>query len=292
MNQKQETVISKIWRVIAPLVTYYFVQMLVTVGVSAVFAIRAVSELDLQAMSDMQTVYDALMGTVFSHLLDISFWCTVISGVLAFPILVWFHNRDKKRPAFISAAVDTAHPLGHYFYPLFIMMGGVAAFAKCCMLVLGGYYRGGADIESSFTFSQSLPVLLVGLGVISPIVEELIFRVVMYDRIKEYLKKPLWAGLISCAVYGFLHQEMTEMAYAFCFGALFAYAYEKTHDWKIPVIAHIAASVVEILFAGTDLFYFIFTSREVLYGSTGAACVLVVVMIYQFEMRLAKVSAE
>lgn len=282
-QMKRESFFSKVWRVLSPLAAYYLLQIVVMIGVSTVFAMKYVSQVDLDG-TNLDRVYQSLMQSVFNSIWDISFWCTILSAVMAVPVLVLYRKRDRKRAVMLgrNARYSSA---GAAAFVIFPVLASAAALAGNNMMLLNGLLRG---VDSGLA-GQPILVALVGIGVVSPLAEELIFRVVMYDRVREYVR-PLFAGIIVSALYAFLQTDPVQMVYVFLLSALFAYAYEKTHQWIIPVLMHVCANIMDILLTETQVFRFMFRSRTYLIGVTLTACMLVVVLVYLAEQRIRTVA--
>ncbi len=283
---RQESVFTKVWRVLTPLATYYILQIIAMIGVSAAFAMRFVSQIDLNG-TNIDSVYASLMESVFNSILDISFWCTVFSAVAVIPFLLMFRKKDRKRAAMQGRSVRYTKA-GSIAYAIFPLLACAASLAGNNLMLMSGFFQGtqsAAVVSGEIVYSQSLLATIIGVGVIAPAAEEMIFRVVMYDRVREYMR-PLYAGLITSALYASLHMGLVQMIYGFLLGAMFAYGYEKTHDWKIPVAMHICLNIMDILVTDTSLFRFMYASRSVMIGITLAACAAVVGLMYLAEMKI------
>ena len=280
---RQESVFAKVWRVLTPLAVYYILQIIAMIGVSAAFAMKFVSEVNLDG-SNIESVYASLMEAIFNSVLDISFWCTVFSAVAVIPFLVMFRKGDRRRAATQGKSIRYTKA-GAVSYGIFIPLACAAALAANHIMVMSGMFRQVQGAAADMEYSQSLAMTVIGVGVIAPAAEELIFRVVMYDRVREYMR-PLYAGLITSAIYASLHTGLVQVIYGFLMGALFSYAYEKTHDWKIPVVMHIFLNFADILLTDTALFRFLYSSRSLLTGVTAGACLVIVGLVYLAEIKI------
>lgn len=101
-----------------------------------------------------------------------------------------------------------------------------------------------------------IPILqgLILFGLVSPLTEELLFRGLIYNRIKRFFRVN-WSILISALLFGFYHGNLVQALYGMILGAMIAYAYEMTGSLKIPVFVHSAANcVVFLLTYDKDIF--------------------------------------
>lgn len=280
---KQESFFSKVWRVFTPLAAYYVLQIIATIGVCTVFAMKFVGQADLTSAS-LDSIYQSMMRSVLNSILDISFWCTVFSAAAVIPILLLFRKKDQRRADQMGKRTYYTRP-GPEAYLIFLALACAASLAGNNMMMLSGLLRGMESLTDVAVLSQSVVMILFGMGILSPVAEEMIFRVVMYDRVREYMR-PLYAGILTSLLYASLHAGPVQMVYAFLMGSLFSYAYEKTHCWAVPVLMHVGANMMEILLTETDLFRFMFASRIQLIGTTLIGCVAVVVMVYLSELKI------
>ncbi len=88
--------------------------------------------------------------------------------------------------------------------------------------------------------------VLVGLilyGVVSPFVEEVIFRGFLYGRMRVYMPK-VWAVLISSMLFGVYHGNMVQGVYGFLMGLLFTMVYDRYKNFYLAVIMHAIANLV------------------------------------------------
>lgn len=79
-------------------------------------------------------------------------------------------------------------------------------------------------------------------GVISPLVEEVVFRGLVYNRMKKYYNTVL-AAVVSALLFGAFHGNLVQAFYGTCMGVLLAYSYERFNEFKIPCLFHAAANI-------------------------------------------------
>ncbi len=110
---------------------------------------------------------------------------------------------------------------------------------------------------------ETTPLGLFICGVIvSPIIEELLFRKILLDKIKMYGDKV--AILVSAVAFGLYHGNLSQVFYATALGAIFAYVTLKTNRIQYAIILHIfingmsAVIMPTILGDGTDFIRILF----------------------------------
>ncbi len=109
------------------------------------------------------------------------------------------------------------------------------------------------DLSSGLTDMMStgnLGIVFLFTVVIGPIMEELVFRKVLIDRIIVFGDRT--AILVSGLIFGLVHGNLYQFFYAFFLGCLFAYIYIRTGRVRLTISFHM---VVNFLggFVGTVL---------------------------------------
>ena len=95
-------------------------------------------------------------------------------------------------------------------------------------------------------YSDKLWLQILVVGIAAPVAEELLFRGILYRRMRTWLSvgpSALAALLIFAAVHGNLLQAL----YAFILGALLIWAYEQFAKLTVPIILHVSANLISIL---------------------------------------------
>lgn len=79
-------------------------------------------------------------------------------------------------------------------------------------------------------------------GILSPIVEEILFRGIMLDKLRFYGDK---IAIITTAIaFGLFHQNFSQFFYAIGLGLIFAYVTIKTGTIKYSIILHIMVNMM------------------------------------------------
>ena len=87
---------------------------------------------------------------------------------------------------------------------------------------------------------------LLGSCLVIPIAEELLFRGVVYKRLRM-LFGIAPAVCLSAVLFGILHVNLVQLLYAAIFGLLLAFLVEKTGKLSCAIIGHITANVVAVV---------------------------------------------
>lgn len=93
-------------------------------------------------------------------------------------------------------------------------------------------------IVQAVSLEQGSPVWMIFLVVVlGPIAEEVLFRGVIYGKLREGFTVTQ-AALISGVIFGMYHKNLVQGIYASLFGMLLAYLFEKTQSLWGAVITH------------------------------------------------------
>lgn len=91
----------------------------------------------------------------------------------------------------------------------------------------------------------SIPMAIMTTGIIGPIYEEILFRYLLYNRLKNIYqyKKAL---LITTTIFALTHLNPIKILYAFILGLTFNYIYEKENNILAPILIHTSANIMSI----------------------------------------------
>lgn len=96
-------------------------------------------------------------------------------------------------------------------------------------------------------FHQS-PIYFLDIVFATPIVEELIFRKVLFGNLIDYFN-PWIAAIISSFLFGTAHHDGHFLTY-FVMGCLFEFIYYVSHDIRASIIAHAGLNLTILIVTG------------------------------------------
>ena len=168
-----------------------------------------------------------------------------LAALVTIPIMLILFHKDRvkeKKSGFIPNKKASIWKYGYVFLMMIALTIGVNN-----LLQISGMMGASEEYEQTMSalYAASLPMQLLCLGILVPMCEELVFRGLMFRRIRQR-GTFLQAALYTSAVFGFLHINMVQMIYGFCLGIVFCYLYEKYGSVKAPVFAHMTANVFAV----------------------------------------------
>lgn len=135
---------------------------------------------------------------------------------------------------------------------------------------------------SQALYSDSLWLQILAVGIVAPIAEELLFRGILYRRMRTWLNV-LPASIIALVIFAAVHGNLLQALYAFLLGTLLIWAYEHFANLIAPILLHISANLISILASQSNLF------GSFLQKYTAIACIVgifgtVIGIVYMMKM--------
>ncbi len=118
----------------------------------------------------------------------------------------------------------------------------MASFASAFVSTVGSFVapdlfsQGGSSADFSANNPFELVVVFLSLCILTPFVEEFIFRGVIYGSLRKFGLS--FAVVTSSLIFGLAHGSIEQMAYAFAFGVALALVFEKTGNLKTSILFH------------------------------------------------------
>lgn len=127
---------------------------------------------------------------------------------------------------------EEALPQKQYF-PLFLLGISIACFLNMIIFL----------INPPQTIIKPTILTIISSGIIGPIYEEILFRYLLYNRLKKNysIKKSI---LITTIIFALIHLSPLKIIYAFILGLIINIAYEKNNNILAPIIIHISANTI------------------------------------------------
>lgn len=234
---------------------------------------------DTATYSEMSAMVNAFMTDevtveitelISLHLEEFGTYTTIISGIVAIPLFALIMRGDKKRLALIHAnategvisemIAKVAVKVAGWKY-VFVAIGSAGlciALNNFIKLLNLATYSEAYQTASESLYSVPFLVQVIGLGVFVPIAEELLFRGVLYHRLKLMANNKIMAMLWSALLFAAFHGNLVQALYGFIAGVVFVWLYEVYGSMKAPILAHICMNIVSIVLTQYDVFYWMF----------------------------------
>lgn len=194
--------------------------------------------------------------------------CTTVTAVFVIPVAVWMWKRDVQQTQGINrlsgvegygvrsdrAKTGTVRSASNripfdrrarYAVGCFAL-GGILNLAWSRVLLLLGLQEHFSNVVQEQLFAGQLAVQVIGLGIVVPVAEELMFRALIYTRMKRLLtvRQAIFFSALLFAVY---HGNVIQMVFVFPLALLLALVYEKGDWFGYPVSFHMGANLTAVL---------------------------------------------
>ncbi|TDM12140.1 intramembrane glutamic endopeptidase MroQ [Macrococcus lamae] len=177
----------------------------------------------------------------------------LVGGFIVASILVYFVNR-----AIINETTLERSRKESWRYTITWMIAGLflALFAQMIMNMINVYIFK-QPIESQNTtdileVARQFPIFIILIAIVGPILEEFVFRKVIFGELYELIKLPRWAAfIIAGAISGFIfsaaHNDFDHTLIYMGMAFVFAGLYVATRRIIVPIVAHMAMNSFVVL---------------------------------------------
>ncbi len=223
---------------------FFGMQLIVTVVAMFVIAIQVGIEVGMNGGGELtQAALASMSMEISDKLLQSTNLIGIISGGLTLLFLwLFFLIRGKK----VLAEASVTKFAGKYV-PFIILLGvafsGAISFGMGLLpeSILEAYAQ-----QSNALVEGSLITIVISTMIVAPIVEEVIFRGLIYDRLCNAMPK-VWAMLLSSLLFGVAHGQIVWMIYAFVLGMVLCVVMEKTKSVMASILLHMSFNVAGIV---------------------------------------------
>ncbi len=128
---------------------------------------------------------------------------------------------------------------------LALLLGPSMAIAFNMLILYSGICRLSPAYSNAVTHLYAVDIFwgVILYGLIAPVIEEVLFRGIIYRRIRRFSGDILAATLVSSLLFALYHGNLVQGVYAFAIGLIFALIYEWTGIIFIPVLLHATANL-------------------------------------------------
>ncbi len=188
----------------------------------------------------LSIVVGVIVGLINPALLENQNFLIILSCAIqylvAFPILYLMIRKIPKRAPY-KTKVDVKRFLKYGAVSIFFMYVGNSISTFLMTAVSTALGRVPENSVDTVLTNTNLILSAALVGIIGPIVEELIFRKLFVDRLTVY--GDAIAILFPALVFGLFHGNLYQFFYAFFLGAVFGYIYLKTGKIIYSTILHV-----------------------------------------------------
>ena len=271
---QQTDIRNRTWELFGPIILKVVVSLLVEAIVVAVFTMKYLP--DASASMSMEQLMAYVEADVYKYIVEI----TAISALATIPFLILMRSNDRKKEKAMGLVPNNRAPLSKYVYVAVISIVFSLALNNIVLLSDLAEYSIAYQEAAEALYAPSLIVQILCLGIVTPIMEEYIFRGLIFKRLRNRL--PVARAIISSALFfGIYHGNLVQMIYGTLSGILLAYLYEKYGSLKAPILAHMLMNTVACILTEADVFTWIFSEKiRIAVITIGCATIASIMYLY------------
>ncbi|GAA0431980.1 CPBP family intramembrane metalloprotease [Lentibacillus halophilus] len=175
---------------------------------------------------------------------DATIYWSVISFLIGLVVVLWLLRPDMKQNNSSQAA-----GVGRII--LWSAAGLVMAYISNSMAssierVLFGVDPTSQNTEMIMDITRSVPVFAAITTIIAPILEEIVFRKIIFGELYKRMNFFI-AAVLSALIFSVIHMELAHTLVYASMGFVFAFVYVKTKRIIVPIIVHMAMNSISVL---------------------------------------------
>lgn len=241
----------RIWKIIYPMLIFLLISQIVVIVslivMGAVIMLKnSYSEMDTMAIISDVLNSNMLLITLFTHIATI-------------PILYWFYKRDKKK-IYLKSQVDIVVVV---FVAILAICACIGVNTLVSISGLPKLFPNDLEETSQALYSEAIWVQILAMVIGAPIVEELIFRGLIFKRMRTYCGF-LSAAIVSSLCFGVFHGRIIQGVYGFIIGFILAAIFEKTKSLKMCILFHLVANATSVALTNVKVLEQIYANFAIL----------------------------
>ena len=168
----------------------------------------------------------------------------LISFTVAFIFILFILRKEMFQP------IRDAHALSPFDSIFWGVVGIFLAFfaqsAAASIEYALGIEMGSENTQQIVGLIKTAPLIIFVTSIIGPILEEIVFRKVIFGSLYKRLNFFL-AGLISSLIFSIAHGEPEHLILYGAMGFTFAFLYVKTKRILVPIFTHVAMNTIVVV---------------------------------------------
>lgn len=176
--------------------------------------------------------------------IDISLFTVVYSAATLIALIIIFAIRRKRFSAEVwlrrvkNEAILLVLPLGVSLQFLIVFILNLIPLPEKIIVEYNKLY--------SLLGNSSRILEIISVAIAAPIIEEVVFRGLIYTRLRRAMSAPIAAGL-SAAIFALAHGQIIAVIYAFIMGLILCFLMERFRSLWAPIILHVGFNAANYL---------------------------------------------
>lgn len=211
---------------------------------------------EMEAMMGSREEILKFSQEIIDGLMNYAVYIEGAAALVTIPVMAWFFYKNCKRDKSEGIIQEKA---ALWKYAGVIIFAAALGLGLNNLILLSDLSSLSVSYEDTMEMLYQPPMIvqLVVLGVLMPLCEELVFRGVVYKRLR-YQESYMSAAIYSSLVFAVMHGNLVQILYGFIMGMLFANLYERYGSVKAPVMAHIVVNILSVVATEYKVFDWLF----------------------------------
>lgn len=232
-------------------ILYFLAYLLIQSIIGAICGVVMVFSIVLEHGESIAYDANQFMELVMSRINTQTTLILLISNALTL-LLIWLFFVARKKKLFREIQLNPCTS-GNLVATFFFAIGYV--FVSGFLMGLIPFPE---HLEESFAaseaplFAGSLWINFLAIVIIGPITEEVLFRGLIYTRLKAGMPT-IVAAVLSALIFGLAHGEVIWVIDAAIAGLMFVWLFEITHSLYAPIVMHMTNNAISLLTNTLDI---------------------------------------
>ncbi len=184
---------------------------------------------EINEMFNLYTSSDEYSTLLTNYINDNTLWIVLIVAVIFIPLLIFKYKKQKKLNFKINKNI------------IFVILVGFSISILLNLIIIN--INKLFNINNNLLDYKYLIQTIIASCLLGPIIEELLFRGVMFNKIKTFNDLNV-SILLTTFIFAFFHDSITQMIYAFIIGYICIKLYVEYDTLLVPIIFHISCNLV------------------------------------------------
>ncbi|WP_282155912.1 CPBP family intramembrane glutamic endopeptidase [Cytobacillus gottheilii] len=186
---------------------------------------------------------ELITGTRMDEGAAVSSWL-VISFSLALIIILFLLRKDMKVERSLSEQSSVVKSIAWAIGGVFLALIAQSIAANIEYMI--GIEMGSENTQQIMSIIETSSIVIIVVSIIGPILEEIIFRKIIFGSLHKRFNFFI-SALLSSVIFAAAHTEIEHLLLYSAMGFTFAFLYVKTKRILVPIFAHVAMNSLVVV---------------------------------------------
>lgn len=237
--------LKEMWRTFYPILIHYGIGILVSIlAVSFYYWKEGGKQVILNPLDIINKVNQSAMYQL------------MVTSILAGGICFFLYSKDqkKRKEGFLGKGPDFVWSPPVLWVSMIVLAVTGGQFLNDFILITGinQIFPQYSNMTDTIMQNQPMWILLLTVGILAPIAEELVFRGLVFRRMKDWMNTGIAIGF-SALLFGIYHGNIVQFLFAAIMGVLLAYVYHTTGTLWASILVHMVVNMWSLV--GSEWWY-------------------------------------